>query len=357
MRNFFTVCISLILMAGILKTETSGVFKRAEDLPSTELYQTYKYAGEVPHFFTHQMINDSKKAFSYDNQLKYHYDKDCMTAVEFERFLKEMYDNNYCLIDIYDVVGFDGGTPYFKDIYIPFNKKPFCLSFDDMSYDSRGLGMSDKIILDHEGRLASYTESHLPQIEYDKESVCILENFIAKHPDFSFRNARAIICPTGYNGIMGYRINKESRIDRSEEIEAIKPLIEKLKNLGYRFASHTFNHISVTYSSMQMLYLDCLKYQEEILPIIGGTDIFCFPCGNALRSGGKLEILKSFGFKIFLCVGSRLDNRQENESVFIFRKVLDGNAFRSFRKEYLKYFDTFKVYEHENRKIKLIGKY
>lgn len=70
----------------------------------------------------------------------------------------------------------------------PADKKPLILSFDDVVYASKnkGKGMSDKIIVTDNGQLAAYTEKHTPQI-HGEEFVSILEEFIVKHPDFSYR--------------------------------------------------------------------------------------------------------------------------------------------------------------------------
>lgn len=319
----------------------------AQALPIYTQVGVYKYEGEIPHFFTHQIINDPKKAFS--KKLARHYDKDCITYKELDNFLNEMYKNNYCLVDIYDVIGYENGEPYFKEIFMPIGKKPFLLSFDDMSYDSIGLGLSDKVILDENGEIASFTSSNPTQIEYDKEAVCIIENFIKKHPDFSINNARAIICPTGYDGILGYRINKDG-YNRQKDIEAITPLIEKLKKLNYRFASHTYGHIQVSYTSDNQLLRDCEKYKNEIESVIGETDILSFPCGSYVSKGSKLNILKNYGFRIFFCVGDAVTCKK-NGCVFLKREVLDGHSLRCFRKDYKEFFDTKNVYDHENRTI------
>lgn len=316
-------------------------------LPANSQLGLYQYNGEIPHFFTHQIINDPEKAFS--KKLSKHYDKDCITHTEFKNFLNEMYKNGYALVDIYDVVGYKNGEPFFKDLFLPMGKKPFLLSFDDMSYDSIGLGLSDKIILDDNGEIASFTQSNTPQIEYDKEAFCIMEEFIKSHPDFSINNARAIICPTGYDGILGYRINKDG-YNREKDIEKIKPLVEKLKSLNYRFASHTYGHIKITYVSDNQLVRDCEKYHSEIESVIGSTDILSFPCGNYVSSGSKLTILNNYGYKIFFCVGDATTCKK-NGSIFLKREVLDGNSLRSFRKDYSSYFDTKNVYDHEHRTI------
>lgn len=338
----------LLIIATIFSSFCSKqVIFNAEQLPVQSDYECYRYEGEIPHFFTHQIINDPKKAFTL--RLAHHYDKDCITHNEFYNFLYQMHKNNYCLVDIYDVVGYKDGVPYFKDLFVPLGKKPFLLSFDDMSYDSIGLGLSDKIILDKNDNFASYTKSNDPQIEYDKEAFCILEDFIENHPDFSFHNARTIICPTGYNGILGYRINCGG-INQKQEIETIKPLISKLKKLNYHFASHTYGHIQVAYANNRMLYQDCKKYQDEIQSVIGSTDLFCFPCGSMITKGSKLNLLRQFGYKIFFCVGDA-KTQEKNNSVFFKREVLNGVSLRNCRKQYSKYFDTKLVYDHDNRTI------
>lgn len=321
--------------------------KVENDLPQGTHYQCYKYEGEIPHFFTHQIINNPKKAFN--SKLARHYDKDCITHTEFKNFLQAMYQNNYCLIDIYDIVGYKNQEPYFKDVFVPLGKKPFLLSFDDMSYDSIGLGLSDKIILDENECLASFTQNNENQIEYDKEAFCILEDFIKLHPDFSHKNARAIICPTGYDGILGYRINKNG-INQNIEIENIKPLINKLKNLGYRFACHSYNHLQVAFASPYNLERDLQRYDDEIVSVIGKTDIFCFPGGSKIEDGQKLSILKNHGYKIFFCVGDA-KNTCSNGAVFLKREVLNGNSLRYFRHYFQKWFDTKKIYDHQHRTI------
>lgn len=338
----------ILIIAIIVAIFSSNKTTLASNYPHNLGEGYYLYNGEVPHFFTHQIINNPQKAFN--SKLSHHFDKDCITHTELKNFLEQMYKNNYCLVDIYDVVKIEDGKAKFKDLFVPLNKKPFLLSFDDMSYDNIGMGLSDKIILDDNGNFASLTSSNENKIEYDKEFVCIIEDFIKNHPDFSCRNARAIICPTGYDGILGYRINK-SGWNRKKDLEEIKPLIKKLKSLNYHFACHTYNHIEVAYQSDSVLFDDLKKYQDEIISVIGETPIFCFPCGSAVTKGSKLKILNKFGYKIFFCVGDAV-TQEKNDSIFMKREVLNGISIRNYQKEYSPFFENSLIYDHENRKIK-----
>lgn len=328
-------------------TICGGFLGKGKSLPISD-FNFYKFEGNIENFFTHQIINRPDLAFNSQNKYRFNFYRDCVTYTEFERFLNEMYTNNYVLVDIYDCYKTIDGKVYKKDLYLPKGKKPFILSFDDMSFDTKNKGMSDKLILDSSGNVATFTKNNELQIEYNKEAVPILENFISLHPDFSFNNARGIICPTGYNGILGYRINHDNPNFKSE-VEKVKPLIDKLKDLGYRFASHTFNHIQVGNVSYETLKKDTQRYIDEIVPVIGQTNILSFPCGKLTTDKTKLNILKNAGFNIFLCVGTKKQEMFYDDCLYLKRHVLDGGSMLKYRKQLLPIIDTTKIYDYSQR--------
>ena len=339
--------ILLILLFFISFLNICGGFTQKTDLPLSD-FNFYKFEGNIENFFTHQIINRPDLAFNSQNKYRFNFYRDCVTYTEFERFLNEMYNNNYVLVDIYDCYKTIDGKVYKKDLYLPKNKKPFILSFDDMSFDTKNKGMSDKLILDSNGNVASYTQNNEIQIEYNKEAIPILENFIQNHADFSFNGARGIICPTGYNGILGYRINHDNP-NYKQEINKLTPLVTKLKNLGYRFASHTFNHIQVGNVSSETLKKDTDRYVNEIIPVIGETNILSFPCGKLTTNQTKLNILKNAGFNIFLCVGTSKQEIFDNDCLYLKRHVLDGGSMLKYRKQLLPIIDTTKIYDYSQR--------
>ena len=349
MKNKSKIFIFLTVMTAVFL----GNFAILQNGKIVEASNLVEFCGTIPHFFAHEMVRDENIAFSANNSLSKHFDRDCITHTEFERFLTQMYDGGYALIDIYNVIGYDSnGLPYKKRVMFPKNKKPMLLSFDDMTYDSRGRGACDKVILTKDGKIASFTQSANPQIEYEKDNLAILEKFLSEHRDFSFGGARAIICPTGYNGILGYRINADNP-NHKAETKRILPLIQKLKQLGYHFACHTYGHIQIADESAETIKKDLQKYQNEIVPVIGKTDILCFPCGSKTKSEYKMQVLKSFGYKIFLCVGLTPPIQKKYGCVLLDRKVLDGHSLRAYHKLYMPYFDTYAVYDNQKRKIKI----
>src|SRR5574344_197668 len=338
MKNIHKICIFILLFSTMFYSPSFDTLFYADNLPYFEEQKLTIFDGEIPHFFTHEIIANPDIAFDDCNKLSRHFDKDCITYNEFQKFLQSMYENNFMLVDIYDLIDTTKETPTIKKLYFPSGKKPMLLSFDDMSYDTKNTGLCDKIILTNDGKIASYTKKSSPQIQYNRDSLPILEQFIALHPDFSFNNARAVICPTGYNGILGYQINKSNK-NYAEEIKKIKPLISKLKALNYHFGCHTYNHISVKYSSDLVLREDLKKYNDEIFDVIGNTDIFCFPCGARTSTMDKLSIMKNYGYKIFLCVGLVPPIQEKENCIFLDRKVLDGHSLRNYRQDYKHFFD------------------
>jgi len=337
----------IIFLLLILSVTTVVSFRPTQRIyASTETStEIEEYVGEVPHFFTHQLISDVEKAFAPNNCLKNYYNRDLLTNQEFKLFLEEMDKNNYTLIDINDYLTFtEDGTPKINPVSIYKGRKPFLLSFDDMSFDSIGNGLNDKIILDENGDLATITTSNGETIiSKENESICILEEFIKTHPLFSYNNARAVICPTGYNGILGYRTNKDSYKNRDEEIDECMKIVKKLSDLNYHFACHTYNHINVRYASIYELRKDLTKYKNEVISLINATNIFCFPCGYKTLDENKISLLNSFGYNTFFCVDLNSDYLVENKSIFLKRMVIDRHTIRENKNEYLKYFDVNKI--------------
>ena len=164
-----------------------------------------EYKGNIEHIFTHCLLSDPAVALNKKNTMYNSYDTDCITKNEFKKILYYLYKNNYILIDINTIFSDIDGVITKNKLYLPVGKKPLIFSFDDVNYDHKKMnkGMVDKLIIDNEGRLATYTSnaSNGNKISYDNEFVVILENFISLYPNFAFMGARGIICRTGYDSI------------------------------------------------------------------------------------------------------------------------------------------------------------
>ena len=87
-------------------------------------------------------------------------------------------------------------------------KIPFVLSQDDVCYYHYmdGDGFASKLVVDDEGKVRNeYVEDDGSISIGDYDMVPLIDRFVEKHPDFSYRGAKGIVALTGYNGILGYR--------------------------------------------------------------------------------------------------------------------------------------------------------
>lgn len=320
-----------------------------------------KYNGNIEHLFTHCLIAYPEIAFDKNNSMSKHYANDCITKDEFKSILESLYNNNYILININDTFEIKNNKAIKKDIYLPRNKKPLILSFDDVNYDRKklGKGMVDKIILDKNNNIATETTiDGKKEISYDNEFIPILESFIQKHKDFSFNNARATLNLTGYDGILGYRTNSGNKINRQSEIESAKKVVERLKQLGYSFASHSYGHYHMKKITDEHFRNELELWKNEVASIVGETQIYVYPYGEweIECDGGisnKHKLLKEYGFKLFCGVGIKpffsylpFNNNIKDKSLFMDRTPIDGYTIKNRATELEYLFNCSKILDN-----------
>lgn len=314
----------------------------------------FYYTNNVEHLFTHCLIAYPEIAFSKNNSMRKYYDADCITANEFLNILESLYTNNYALVNINECFEIIDSTAVKKKIKMPVGKKALILSFDDVVYDSKkmGKGMVDKIILDENGNIAtSTTIGNKIETSYNNEFVTILENFVSSHPTFSVRGAKGTINLTGYDGILGYRTNHKNPNHKTEETQAQK-VVDKLKQLGWTFASHSYGHYHMKKLSTSQFLEELNLWKKEVEPIVGKTSIYVYPYGEwEVFENGELcqkhKLLNQYGFNLFLGVGmktfySYLPNKN-HKVLFMDRKCIDGNTLRANSKELCRFFNPLAI--------------
>lgn len=330
---------------------------------NSKIYNTEiaMFKGNVEHIFTHCLLSDPSVALSPKNPMASSYNIDCITPDEFSRVLQQLLYNNYVLIDINKVFETSGVNAQKANFYFPKNKKPLIFSFDDVNYDSKKMnkGMVDKIILDKENNLCTYTSKAKNKISYNNEFITILENFISKHPEFSYNGARGLICLTGYDGILGYRTQKSNPDNLKEITEAVN-VVKKLKNLGWSFACHSYGHYHMKKISLEAFKRDTLKWKEEVAGIVGDTLIYVYPYGEwevfdtTGNISSKHKFLQDNGFKLFCGVGSDkyfeyLPNKKNNRVLFMDRTPIDGFSLKNRKKSLSRLVNATTVYDYTFR--------
>ena len=293
-----------------------------EELNSLEQWTDFD---AIPNLSFEMLIADPQRAFKDANYAKSYKEK-FITTEEFKLILEELYKNGYILIrlnDLYEYKQSDSGSSYFveKDLYLPKGKKPLIITQTQVNYnlymvdsnsdwvaDAGGAGFASKLIIDENGNFANEfvtAEGTLETGAYDL--IPILESFIATHPDFSYRGARAVIALSGYNGLFGYRtqaegLKKLGEVAYNEEIEKAKLVAKKLQQTGYELACYSYENKDYAKLTTDKIKADMSGWTAEVVPILGKVDIFVMARNSDLTSytGDSYRFLKDSGFQFFL---------------------------------------------------------
>lgn len=314
----------------------------------------------VTHIFYHSLVVDPERAFVPTSQGQGNYN--WMTTVsEFNKITQEMYDRGYVLVSIHDLYRYEtdeNGNQIMveNDIYLPEGKKAFVLSLDDLSYyhSYDNYGYASKLIIDENGDVVNEYIDADGNVHYGLyDCVPLLDKFIEEHPDASYRGAKGTVALTGYNGILGYRtdisytiperldpdmkvwLNEHPDFDLEAERVAAKEVADAMKANGWTFASHTWGHLRVGDKSLSTLQADNQRWQENVAPIVGETNVIIFAHGQDLGDWGdydlsseKVQYFMSQGFDVFCNVDS-FQHRTHFGGTYLRqgRRNLDGIRF------------------------------
>ncbi|MBP7509678.1 MAG: hypothetical protein KA807_17830 [Prolixibacteraceae bacterium] len=337
----------------------------------TDLYQksTYvRYTGIVYNMFFHSLALYPEIAFS---SLRGEELFNIMTTkYEFQKCLEKLYEHGYILInttDIYETYQKDG-KEYLKIkeyLLLPEGKKPLILSFDNLSCTHANVGFCKKLVIDENNNLASIvTVNGTDTMTYDGEHVLILYDFVKQHPDFSYNNAMAIIGMSGYESLFGYATADLNSANRQQELDGAKKVANKLKEMGYVFANHSYFHyanssdIPSRYSDLEWLKYDTELWKQYIEPVLGITNLYITPGGKNYSVSKYVDgdhtdpcynYLVSAGYQVIFSVGRGQAYTNKiigitnptfffGTSLFMDRYNIDG---KSFYKEDVKLEDVF----------------
>lgn len=254
------------------------------------------------------------------------FNRNYVTIGEFSKILKQLYNNGYVLVAMDNLVGkqtaSDGTVTYQKKaLYLPEGKKPVMLTQTNVNYnyyivdsdgdllpDKNGAGFANKLVLDENGSIAcQWINRNGQTLTGAYDLIPILEAFIAEHPDFSYRGAKATIALTGYNGLFGYRTQsgaaEQFGTDAYNDAVAQATKIAKtLKDNGYVLACYTYDNVAYGEYGSYMLAADVNKWLTEVVPILGSVDTMVFAQNSDLPaySGDKFATLQNAGFRYYL---------------------------------------------------------
>nr|WP_325303945.1 polysaccharide deacetylase family protein [uncultured Dysosmobacter sp.] len=333
------------------------------------------YDGIVEHLFFHPVIAYPELAFDGDDQAN-GLDDFMVTVDEYLKILQSVYDRGYVLVDIADVwseaAGEDGQPKMVRNtLYLPEGKKPLILSYDDTNYYPYMLenGFAYKLIIGEDGLIWSWGKDPQGQevVSQDLDAIPILDKFVREHPDFSPFGAKGCLSLTGYEGILGYRTQTDTKswteaqeAARQKEREAVKPIIDELKRTGWTFGSHTWGHIRLGSKSLEAIQADTRRWADEVGSLVGPTNVIFYPHGERpdgndwQETGPVFRYLQSQGFRIFASVGINSFSyiKKDISAVICDRLHPDGTTLRGSDKVlgwYSQFYDARDIIDLEVR--------
>lgn len=277
---------------------------------------------EITHVFFHSLVMDTSKAFDGDHD-SFGYNQVMTTAGEFEKILQSMYDKGFVLVRLHDMAyetADENGNMIMKpgSILLPEGKIPFVMSQDDVCYYPYMAddGFATRMIIGEDGKPTC-------EMRIDKDTtlvgsydlVPLLEDFIQKHPDFSYKGARAVIAFTGYEGILGYRTAEkyadDPNYDYEQERQEAAKVAQCLRDNGWELASHSWGHLNMGTIEWERFAADTDNWEAQVETLIGPTDIILFPFGADINDwhpytleNERFVYLHKAGFRYFCNVDS-----------------------------------------------------
>ncbi len=280
---------------------------------------------QIPNLSFHLLMADPARAFAnedYGSSFK----RNFISVTEFSAILQQLYDGGYILVDTDDVFTTNAdGSVSAATLYLPEGKKPLMLTQTQVNYftymtDGDGDGMADKLgsgfasrlIVDENGRLTCEMVTATGQtVTGNYDLVPILEEFITRHPDFSFRGARATLAVCGYDGLFGYRTDPETATKISQayydqQLIQLPKVAQALWDAGYKIACYTYGNINYGSGSAERIRSDLDKWAAEVTPLLGQVDILAYAKERDIAddrnaySGEKYQLLRDAGFRYFL---------------------------------------------------------
>jgi len=232
---------------------------------------------------------------------------------------------------------------------LPEGKKPIILSFDDLTFHLEPVNaFMHRYIIGPDGDVwaEGIDPNGNPIMTQDLAAITILDKFIRENPTFSHNGAKGAIAQTGLHGILGYatqtdrnNTSEEFRLNRMAEIARVRPVIQRLNETGWYWASHSWGHIRFASSSLERVKEDAARWNNEVGSLVGETSIMIYAHGERLdgqdvwrdTAGPALRFyVDELGFRMFASVGREPFSlaRRDVPAVMMDRMNVDGIALR-----------------------------
>lgn len=338
--------------------------KRASYVNTMNTLVEHKDISTIPNLSFHVLMADPARAFK-DTEFGGSYNRNFVSTTEFAKILEQLYANGYVLVDFNSVTGSStdatGGEKFFANsVYLPADKKPIMLTETLVNYfaymidgngdgvaDAQGDGFASKLVVSGDTIKAEYVDGSGQTLTGDFDFVPILETFIAEHPDFSYRGARATLAVCGYEGVFGYRTNTSYIATKgndyyNSEVSGAKAVAQKLRDLGYTIACYTYGNEDYSKMTANQISADIQLWNQQITPVLGNVDTIVFARAKDIQdyNGNAFQVLYTSGFRYFVAYSSQQPWAEINTNyVRQKRLMVTGNSMAWYSSQFNGMFD------------------
>lgn len=278
-----------------------------------------RWHGPIEHLFFHALVIHPRLAFRHD-ALGQGFRDYFVTVREFRRILAGLYAHRWTLVDLHRAAR--------GIVRVPRGRRPLVLSEDDVNYYdySRARGLGWRLTLDRDGNVAVEQRAGSRRSITGNDVIPIVDEFVARHPDFSAQGAKGVLALTGYEGLFGERIQRRGP-GRRDALRRVKALAKRLRQTGWTLASHTYGHIDLTHDSPAAIAQDARRWKALAVPVIGNTDVLIYPFGARPPGGSQsARILRHAGFRIQCDIDTVPRLTRRDGAHVMSRRHIDGLA-------------------------------
>ena len=360
--------ITLLDSLGDLTQHQDLQAKRAEYVSTMTSLVEYNNPHDIPNLSFHVLIHDMAQAMK-SKDYGGSYNKNFVSTSEFTKILENLYRNGYVLVDFESFVGsktdINGNAQYEAvPIYLPADKKPVMLTETMVNYFDYMTDLNDddipdysgfahKLVLDGSGNIkAEYVDASGQTNVGNYDLVPILEDFIASHPDFSYRGARAILAVTGHEGVFGYRINSAVVANKGndyweKEIAGAKEITNALREKGYTIACYTYKNDAYSKFSVAQISADLQSWANQITSVIGNVDTFVFAKTSNITdyNGAAFQTMYQSGFRYFISNADAPMTQVNPTYVRQNRLMVTGETMQHYSSRFTGLFDCAAILE------------
>lgn len=342
--------------------------KKDEYLQANASMITWSDPGQVTCLSFHTLIADTSRAFSNKNYGTA-YNRNFVTTEEFSKILQQLYDKGYILVSLEDFTSCttdDSGRTVCeaKELKLPLGKKPLLLIQTNANYytymvdgdgdgiaDKDGAGFASRMLVDENGKITcEMVTASGETVTGNYDLVPILNDFIASNPDFSYKGAKAILAPSGYDGIFGYRIDSATKAKKSteyynEQVAGATELVNALRADGYELACYTYSNGSYGGISASEIQTDLRSWASEITPVFGETNILVYAQNSEIEeySGSKFNVLQNADFRYYIGFNSGTGSAKVGENYILLKRLAVTGSQMAHSSVYSNLFDAASV--------------